>query len=150
MARWMGDGTNPLPGYYDIVAQQDSTFTFHVEYYDDASNPIDLSESILRFDVRPNYSSNTLFLSTTTNGVTVGGLTGEFINTTGIRGTGGISLNCAPDGSGLTGGILVSVDYHSMGFVRAGNWKYSLDVVNGERVEEILAGQFTVLPKVTR
>lgn len=133
-----------MPGYYDITAQQDSTFGFHVEYYDETQTPVDLSGSTVRLHVRPNYSSTALYLSATTSGVTVGGTGGD------IRGTGGISLNCSPDGSGLTGGILVSVDYHSMGFVRAGNWKYSLDVVTGTTVEEILAGQFTVLPKVTR
>ena len=147
----MEDGTDPMPsGYYEIIAEKGSTFSFHVEYYDDAANPIDLTGNTVRFHVSPHYRSGTLYLSATTSGVTVGGTTGHFIDSTGIRGTGGISLNCGPEGTTFLGGILVTVDDTSMSYIRAGQWKYSIDVISPNEVEEILSGQFTVVPKVTQ
>lgn len=147
----MGAGTDSMPsGYYDITAQQNSTFLFHVEYYDNFANPINLSGSDVRLHVRPNYNSKALYLSATTSGITTGGISGEFLEGYGVSGTGGITLNKDTEGNSFTGGILVSVDATSMGYVRAGNWKYSIDIVTGNTVEEIVAGTFTVLPKVTR
>jgi hypothetical protein len=74
--------------YYDINAQQYSTLNFHVEYYDENGDAVDLSGYTARFHVRPNNDSSKLYLMVTTSGVTSGGSTGEFGATGGISGSG--------------------------------------------------------------
>jgi len=136
--------------YYDINAQQHSTLNFHVEYYDNQKNPINLTGYTARFHVRPNNDSSKLYLMITTSGVTGGGLTGEFGATSGISGSGGIFLNTGETGGVFTGGILITADATTMGYVRTGSWKYSLDITKGVTTEELMQGQFVVSPKNTR
>jgi hypothetical protein len=138
-------------GYYDITAQQHSTFDFHLEIHDENGDTINLAGHTARFHVRPNAMSNLLYLNISTSGVTGGGLTGEFGSTGGISGTGGILLNTGETGAtGSTGGILVSVDKTTMGYVRVGSWKYSIDLNNGTTETELVNGSFVVVPKITR
>ena len=136
--------------YYDINVQQNSTFSFHLEYYDDNGNPINLTGYTARFHVRPNTTSPTKYLEITTSGVTGGGITGEWGATGGVAGSGGISLNVGETGGVFTGGMLIIADATTMGNVRAGSWKYSLDLTIGVTTEELMNGQFIVAPKVTR
>lgn len=136
--------------YYDINAQQHSTLNFHVEYYDEQGNAVDLTGYTARFHVRPNNNSSNLYLMITTSGVTSGGSTGEFSSTQGISGSGSISLNTGETGAALTGGILITADSTTMGYVRSGSWKYSLDLTKGVTTDELLQGQFVVAPKNTR
>jgi len=136
--------------YYDINAQQHSTLNFHVEYYDNQKNPINLTGYTARFHVRPNNDSSKLYLMITTSGVTGGGSTGEFGATAGISGSGGIFLNTGETGGVFTGGILITADATTMGYVRTGSWKYSLDITKGVTTEELMQGQFVVSPKNTR
>lgn len=136
--------------YYDINAQQYSTLNFHVEYYDELGNPVDLTGYTARFQVRPNTSTSTLYLNISTSGVTGGGSTGEFLATSGVRGTGGIYLNKGETGAAFTGGILIAADATTMGYVRTGSWKYSLDITKGATTDELMQGQFVVSPKTTR
>ena len=136
--------------YYDINAQQHSTFNFHVEYYDNNGNPVDMSGYTVRMQVRPNYDSSKLYLAITNSGVTSGGASGEFSATGGISGSGGVFVNSGETGGVFTGGILFTADATSMGYVRAGSWKYSVDVMKGVTTEELMAGQFVVAPKITR
>jgi hypothetical protein len=136
--------------YYDINAQQHSTLNFHAEYYDDNGNAVDLTGYTARFHVRPNNDSSKLYLMITTSGVTSGGSTGEFGATAGISGSGGISLNRGETGGVFTGGILITADATTMGYVRSGSWKYSLDITKGVTTDELMQGQFVVAPKNTR
>jgi len=136
--------------YYDINAQQHSTLNFHAEYYDDNGNAVDLTGYTARFHVRPNNDSSKLYLMITTSGVTGGGVTGEFGATAGISGSGGIFLNTGETGGVFTGGILITADATTMGYVRGGSWKYSLDLTKGVTTEELMQGQFVVAPKTTR
>lgn len=136
--------------YYDINAQQHSTLNFHAEYYDDNGNAVDLTGYTARFHVRPNNDSSKLYLMVTTSGVTGGGVTGEFGATAGISGSGGIFLNTGETGGVFTGGILITADATTMGYVRGGSWKYSLDLTKGVTTEELMQGQFVVAPKTTR
>ena len=136
--------------YYDINAQQHSTLNFHVEYYDENGNAVDLSGYTARFHVRPNNDSSKLYLMITTSGVTSGGSTGEFGSTAGISGSGGIFLNKGETGAVLTGGILITADSTTMGYVRSGSWKYSLDITKGVTTDELMQGQFIVSTKNTR
>lgn len=136
--------------YYDINAQQYSTLNFHAEYYDDNGNAVDLTGYTARLHVRPNNDSSKLYLMITTSGVTSGGSTGEFGSTGGISGSGGIFLNRGETGGVFTGGILITADATTMGYVRGGSWKYSLDLTKGVTTEELMQGQFVVAPKNTR
>ena len=136
--------------YYDINAQQHSTLNFHAEYYDDNGNAIDLTGYTARFHVRPNNDSSKLYLMITTSGVTGGGSTGEFVATAGVSGSGGIFLNKGETGAVFTGGILITADATTMGYVRSGSWKYSLDITKGVTTDELMQGQFVVAPKNTR
>jgi hypothetical protein len=136
--------------YYDINAQQHSTLNFHAEYYDENGNAVDLTGYTARFHVRPNNDSSKLYLMITTSGVTSGGSTGEFGATTGISGSGGIFLNKGETGAVFTGGILITADATTMGYVRSGSWKYSLDITKGVTTDELMQGQFVVAPKNTR
>ena len=135
---------------YDLIVQQHSRFTFHVEYYNENGDAINLAGHTARFQVRPNELSNLLYLNISASGVTGGGITGGFGPTGGIRGTGGIFLNTGETGEGFTGGILVSVDETSMGYVTVGSWKYSIDLNNGVTEIELVNGSFVVVPKITR
>lgn len=136
--------------YYDINAQQNSTFSFHLEYYDDNNNAIDLTGFTARFHVRPSATSALKYLDISTSGMTTGGVTGEFTGTGGVSGSGRVYLNSGETGGVFTGGMLIVADATSMGYVRAGSWKYSLDLTKGVTTEEIMNGQFVVTPKVTR
>jgi len=136
--------------YYDINTQQHSTLNFHSEYYDENGNAVDLTGYTARFHVRPNNDSSKLYLMITTSGVTSGGSTGEFGATAGISGSGGIFLNKGETGAAFTGGILITADATTMGYVRVGSWKYSLDITKGVTTDELMQGQFVVAPKNTR
>jgi hypothetical protein len=136
--------------YYDINAQQHSTLNFHVEYYDNNGNPVDMTGYTVRLHVRPNYESTKLYLAVTSSGVTTGGSTGEFSSTGGISGSGGVFVNSGETGGVFTGGIRFSADATSMGYVRVGSWKYSIDLIKGVTTEELMQGQFVVAPKTTR
>lgn len=136
--------------YYDINTQQHSTLNFHLEYYDENGNAVDLTGYTARFHVRPNNDSSKLYLMITTSGVTSGGSTGEFGATAGISGSGRIFLNKGETGAAFTGGILITADATTMGYVRVGSWKYSLDITKGVTTDELMQGQFVVAPKNTR
>ena len=136
--------------YYDINAQQYSTFNFPVEYYDENGNRVDLTNYTARFHVRPYTNSSSKYMEITTSGVTSGGLTGEYTGTAGISGSGRVYMNKGETGANLTGGILITADATTMGYIRTGSWKYSLDLVqNGVTTDELLYGQFIVAPKGT-
>jgi len=136
--------------YYDINAQQYSTFNFHLEYYDENGNAVDLTNYKARFQVRPYTTSSTKYLEIGTTGVTSGGVTGEYTGTAGISGSGRVYMNTGETGGVFTGGILIVADATTMSYVRAGSWKYSIDLIeNGVTTDELLYGQFVVAPKGT-
>jgi hypothetical protein len=86
-----------------------------------------------------------------TSGVTSGGITGEYTGTAGISGAGRVYMNKGETGAALTGGILITADATTMGYIRTGSWKYSIDLVqSGVTTDELLYGQFVVTPKATR
>ena len=146
---------------YDIYAKQDETLNFHVEYYDNNGNAIDLAEYTARFQVRPNLGSIYKYLDATVNGVTGGGRTGDYLEgatlkngitwvSQGVAGTGGIYLNRGETGAVFTGGIRLNIDYSTMGRVPIGTWIYGFDLIQGATVNELLTGRFVVSDKVVR
>ena len=146
---------------YDIYAKQDETLNFHVEYYDNNGNAIDLAGYTARFQVRPNLGSIYKYLDATVNGVTGGGKTGDYLEgattrngsawvSQGVAGTGGIYLNRGETGGVFTGGIRLNIDYTTMGKVPVGTWVYGFDLLQGATVNELLTGRFVVTDKVVR
>ena len=138
------------PGYYDIPTQRNSTFQFHVEYQDENENGVDLTGYTARFHVRPDPNSAIKYLEITVSGVTSGGSTGSWTGTAGVSGSGGITLNKGETGAALTGGVLITADSTTMGYIPYGKWWYSLDITKGTTTDEILFGRFDVQPKGTR
>jgi len=139
---------------YHIITKQDNTFVFHIEYYDASGDVVDLTGYTARLQVRPNIQNKYKYLEITTYGVTGGGVTGDFLagetGNSGVAGSGGISLNTGETGGGFTGGILITADATTMGYVPAGNWCYGLDIIKGVTVSELLTGRFIVEDKVAR
>ena len=137
---------------YDIYAEQGATFKLHMQYGYKGSTAIDLNSYTGELQVRRSSKDNGLLLFLSENGVTGGGITGEFLITSGIAGIGGISFNTGIDGSaGVTGGIFLKVDNDTMSNVPAGKHFYDFEIKNefGE-VIRLIEGTFEVPREITR
>lgn len=136
----------------DITAEQGSTFKLWMEYKYRGGTAIDLSNFTAAMQVRKSQYEDNMLLFFSTNGLTAGGSTGQFISGYGITGIGGISLNTSISAtSGKTGGILIRADANSMKNVPAGKHFYDLELTNslGE-VMRLVEGSFTVPREITR
>lgn len=138
---------------YDIQAEQGATFKLHFHYKFSGGTGIDIGNFTGRMQVRRSYKDPNVILFLTQNGVTGGGITGEFNpGIDGIAGIGGISFNTSISGtSGFTGGILLRVDADSMSNVPYGKHFYDLELKNsvGE-VMRFVEGSFDVSREITR
>ena len=102
--------------------------------------------------VRRSSKDSGILIFLTDNGVTGGGITGEFNIGGGIAGVGGIGFNTAVDGTdGYTGGILFRVDSTTMKNVPSGKHFYDFEMTNtlGE-VMRLIEGTFEVSREITR
>lgn len=138
---------------YDIQAEQGATFKLHFHYKFSGGTGIDLSNFTGAMQVRRSYKDPNAILFLTQNGVTGGGITGEFTpGTDGIAGIGGISFNTSIAGAtGYTGGIFLRVDSDTMSYVPYGKHFYDLELRNtiGE-VMRLVEGSFDVSREITR
>lgn len=137
---------------YDIYAEQGTTFKLHLDYKYKGGTGIDLSNFTGEIQVRRSSKDSGLLLFLSSSGVTGGGITGEFSNSDGVSGVGGISFNTAIDGSsGYTGGILLKVDSNTMKNVPYGKHFYDFELTNslGE-VQRLIEGSFEVSREITR
>lgn len=138
---------------YDIYAEQGSTFKLHLHYKYSGGTGIDLSNFTGAMQVRKSIKDDDVILFFSNNGVTCGGITGEFsVGINGIAGIGGISFNTSISGStGYTGGILIRADATSMKFAPAGKHFYDLELINslGE-VQRLIEGSFEISREITR
>ena len=113
-----------VPGKYNIVCPQGSTYSQRFTYHIDES-PVNLTTYTARMQVRETHSSDIkVFDLTTANG--------------------GIVLG------GSLGTIDVSISATDTAAVVAKNYVYDLELVNGSVVTRIVEGQFIVTPEVTR
>lgn len=139
---------------YDIQSEQGSTFKLHLHYKYSGGTGIDLSNFTGRMQVRRSYKDPEVLLFLTQNGVTGGGITGEFIpgTTFGVAGIGGISFNTSITGtSGFTGGIFLRVDADTMSNVPYGKHFYDLELKNSvNEVMRLVEGSFDVSREITR
>lgn len=137
---------------YDIYAEQGTTFKLHLDYKYQGGTGIDLSNFTGEMQVRRSSKDSDILIFLTDNGVTGGGITGEFNIGGGIAGVGGISFNTAVDGTdGYTGGILFRVDSTTMKNVPSGKHFYDFEMTNtlGE-VMRLIEGTFEVSREITR
>lgn len=113
-----------LAGRYDLTVEQGSTFNLTLVYKDQRGYVIDLTGYSARMQLRTSVGASTVALDlTTANGrISVDGAAGK------------INLSiAAADTAGLSGtGV------------------YDLELVNGQTVQRILEGSYTISPEVTR
>jgi len=137
---------------YDIYAEQGSTFKLHLHYKYSGGTGIDLSNFTGAMQVRRSSKDDQVILFFTDNGVTGGGITGEFEIGSGIAGVGGISFNTSiSGGTGYTGGIFIRADATTMKNTPYGKHFYDLELTNslGE-VIRLIEGTFEVSREITR
>lgn len=137
---------------YDIYAEQGSTFKLHLLYKYKGGTAIDLSGYKGSIQVRRSAKDDKTILFLTNNGVTGGGLTGEFYpNINGIAGIGGISFNTSINGSGETGGILIKIDHTTMKNAVSGKHFYDFELQTpSNEVNRLIEGTFEISREVTR
>jgi hypothetical protein len=138
---------------YDINAEQGSTFKLHLQYKYSGGTGIDLSNFGGEIQVRRSSRESNVVLHLSTNGITGGGITGEFAVGGGIAGVGGISFNTCIDGTtlGCTGGILIKIDKNTMKTVPAGKHFYDFELTNTlNETSRLIEGSFEVPIEITR
>jgi hypothetical protein len=137
---------------YDIYAEKGTTFKLHLLYKFSGGTGIDLTGFKGAIQVRRSVVDDKAILFLTENGVTGGGITGEFIpGTNGIAGIGGISFNTSISGTGQTGGILIKVDHTTMKNAIAGKHFYDFELENpAQEVIRLVEGTFEISREVTR
>ena len=137
---------------YDIYAEQGSTFKLHLHYKYSGGTGIDLSNFTGALQVRRSAKDDQVILFFSNNGVTGGGITGEFEIGSGIAGIGGISFNTSiSGGTGYTGGIFIRADATTMKNTPYGKHFYDLELRNslGE-VQRLIEGSFEISREITR
>jgi len=137
---------------YDIYAEQGSTFKLHLHYKYSGGTGIDLSNFTGAMQVRRSSKDDQVILFFSNNGVTGGGITGEFEIGSGIAGVGGISFNTSiSGGTGYTGGIFIRADATTMKNTPYGKHFYDLELRNslGE-VQRLIEGSFEISREITR
>lgn len=138
---------------YDINAEQGSTFKLHLQYKYAGATGINLSNFQGEMQVRRSSKDPNVVLHLTTNGVTGGGVTGDFALGAGVAGIGGISFNTCIDGStnGCTGGILIKIDKNTMKNVPSGKHFYDFELTNTlNETSRLIEGSFEVPIEITR
>jgi len=137
---------------YDIYAEQGTNFKLHLHYKYSGGTGIDLSNFAGAMQVRRSSKDDDVILYFTNNGVTGGGITGEFTaGINGIAGIGGISFNTSISGTGQTGGILIKVDHTTMKNAIAGKHFYDFELENpAQEVIRLVEGTFEISREVTR
>ena len=113
-----------VPGKYNIVCPQGSTFTKRFTYHIDES-PVNLTVYTARMQVRETHSSEAKVFDLTTE-------------------NGGIILG------GSLGTINLTISATNTAAVVAKDYVYDLELVNGSVVTRIVEGKFIVTPEVTR
>lgn len=138
---------------YDIYTEQGANFKLHLDYKYSGGTGIDLSNFTGAMQVRRSSKDDDVVLFFSNNGLTGGGITGEFTaGLNGIFGNGGISFNTSiTGGTGYTGGILIRADATTMKNAPAGKHFYDLELTNalGE-VQRLIEGSFEISREITR
>lgn len=142
-------------GVYNINAEQGANFSLHLRYSDSGGNYINITDFLTRMQVRKSPSKTKAVLFLSENGVTGGGVTGEFEIGSGVSGDSdyGIARNASiTGGTGHTGGMLITIDANTMKNCPHGNHFYDIELENSSTgaVTRLLQGRFSVEREVTR
>lgn len=108
-------------GYYSIVINQGSTFDLEFTLLDDDGNPVDLTGTSVRGQIRKTYSSTTPVATFTL----VGTLSSD-------------------------GRVLLRLSATETANISSGKYVYDVEWVNGSTVSRILEGKVIVRPEVTK
>ena len=151
-------------GTYDIITDQGSSFSLHLEYQKNDGTGLTLDAYTAQMQVRRSAEDPDMLIwvsGTTADystglpigsyGVTGGGTTGEFTGTGGVAGTGYINMDVSlSGGTGHTGGILITIDAETMANVPSGRHFYDIELYKGNTTNKLLRGRFEVEAEVTR
>jgi hypothetical protein len=113
-----------IPGKYNMVCPQGSTFTLDLTYSVN-DLPVDLTGYDARMQVREKHSSTAFVLNIETN-------------------TGHIFLNETP------GSIRINIPFEMTAVLVAKEYVYDLELYTPSNVSRIIEGKFIVTPEVTR
>lgn len=120
-------------GRYSFVIEQGATFQRRVEYTDSLGVPVDLTSYSARMQIRPSFTSNTVYVNLT--------------STLGSDGS-GISINAA---SGTLDIVISALSSSYLSFTEA---VYDLEIYSGsgatEYVTRLLEGNVKLKQNVTR
>jgi hypothetical protein len=135
---------------YDIYAEQGTTFKLHLQY----PNTSSFAGYNGEMQVRDTETDPKVYLFLSGQGLTSGGLSGDFDPTLGegITGIGGISFNVSISGvPGTTGGILIRIDRHTMSTIPAKKYFYDLKLISpNNEAARAIEGVFEVNRQITR
>jgi hypothetical protein len=113
-----------IPGKYNMVCPQGSTFNKQLTYSIDSVN-VDLTGYQARMQLREKHTSTTFQLALNTE-------------------NGGIVLG------GTAGTITINIDASATSALVAKEYVYDLELLSGSTVTRIIEGKFIVTPEVTR
>jgi hypothetical protein len=127
---------------YDLSINKGSNFDLWLQYLTDGNTGVNLSPYTAEMQVKRFRGADYPVLFASTSGITYG-YTGGY--TTGIAGVGGVYLNTNYNGSGITGGIKISIDYTSTDSIPIGKYFYDLKLVIGTTYSQrLVEGRITV------
>lgn len=131
---------------YDIEINKGSNFDMWLQYLTDGNTAVNLNSYDAEFQIRKFKGAPYPLIFATENGITYGYSVGL---SSGIAGIGGISLNTNYDGSGITGGIRISVDHVSTESLPFGKYFYDFKLIIGTTYsQKLLEGRVSVIDGV--
>ena len=142
-------------GQHDFNVEQGATTRFYFLYKNAEGNPVDLSGTTGRMQVRPSKTDSRIVLDISNTGVTfpATGSTGVFLSGGGsFSGANGFTFNSDLSGdTGTTGGIMLSLSHQIMKNTISGRHFYDFETTSsGGEVTRLIEGAFIINKEVTR
>jgi len=133
---------------YDLSINKGTNFNLFLQYLGTADNAITLAGYSASMQIRRAKDTSYPLVFITGRGVTAGYTAGY---TSGYAGIGGISLDKNYDGTALTGGINIKMDWETTSRLPIGKHLYDLELSIGTTyVNRILEGRVDVSGDVNR
>jgi hypothetical protein len=133
---------------YDLSINKGTNFNLFLQYLGTADNAITLAGYSASMQIRRSKQTEYPLIFVTGRGVTSGYTAGY---TSGYAGIGGISLDKNYDGTALTGGIHIKMDWQTTSRLPIGKHLYDLELSIGNTyVNRILEGRVDVSGDVNR
>jgi hypothetical protein len=133
---------------YDLTLNKGANFNLFLQYLGTADNAITLAGYSASMQIRRYKDADYPLVVLTGRGVTSGYTAGY---TSGYAGIGGISLDKNTDGTALTGGIYIQMDWLTTSRLPAGRHLYDLELSIGTTfVNKILQGRVDIYGDLNR